>query len=122
MVHRGERRADPRSSAVANTATMEFAILGRTDRIRAQVINISRGGALVAADSPIPSAATLSLRIDKPVRTDWVDTEIVRVDAKNQIGVRFPEFCPDDLLLAGSIGIDLTHLLRGASNDSTAAN
>ena len=62
----------------------------------------------------------VSLRIEKPVRTDWADATIVRVDPNRQFGLRFNHGCPDDLLLAGTVGIDIAFMLRDGPNLTTA--
>ena len=62
----------------------------------------------------------ISLRIESPVRTDWVDATIVRLDPNRQIGLRFTRGCPDDLFLAGTVGIDLALIVRGGPNLTTA--
>ncbi len=74
----------------------------------------------MVADKPMRHAAPLSLRIESPVRTDWVDAKVVRFDPNRQIGLHFTEGCPDDFLLAGTVGIDLAFLVRECANLTTA--
>jgi hypothetical protein len=119
--HSAERRAAPRCSAVQNQSRIEFATGQDRRRIAAQLINISRDGALVATENPPPCATPISLRIESPVRTDWVDAVIVRLDHQRQVGVRFIQgCCPDDLLLAGTVGIDIAFMVRDGPNLTTA--
>lgn len=122
MSHPQERRTSPRCNVVKNRSTLEFATAQGRQSIEGRLVNISRGGALVVAGTDTPDALPISLRIDSPVRTDWVDATIVRVDSSRQIGVRFHHGCPDDLLLAGTVGIDLAFMLRGGPNLTTAGD
>jgi hypothetical protein len=115
-----ERRTSPRCGVVKNRLSIEFTAPEGRRRIGATLVNISRGGALVVADKPMLREAPLSLRIDSPVRTDWVDAKVVRFDPNREIGLHFTQGCPDDLLLAGTVGIDLAFLVRNEVNGTTA--
>jgi hypothetical protein len=86
----------------------------------ATLLNISRDGALVLAEKAMVRAVPLLIRIDSPVRTGWVDAKVVRFGSNREIAVHFPMGCPDDLLLAGMVGIDLAFLVRNTTNDTTA--
>ena len=120
MPHLAERRVWPRCDAVTNQSSMEFVTPHGRRRIEARLVNISRDGALVVAENPPAESTAISLRIESPVRTDWVDATIVRVEPNRQIGLRFTPDCPDDLLLAGTIGIDLiSMIIDPAINAST---
>jgi hypothetical protein len=115
-----ERRAAPRCSVVKNRASIEFAAPEGRRRIGGTLANISRGGALVVADKQMLRAVPLSLRIESPVRTDWVDAEVIRFDPNREIGLHFPQGCPYDLLVAGTVGIDIALLVRNHPNLTTA--
>ena len=73
----------------------------------AQLVNLSRGGALVVAESPLPCEQPVWLRIERPVKTDWARAVTVRIGRNREIALRFPAGCPDDLLVAGTIGINI---------------
>jgi PilZ domain len=118
--HLDERRVSPRCDVVKNRASIEFAAPEGRRRIGGTLVNISRGGALVVADKQMLRAVPLSLRIESPVRTDWVDANVVRFDPNREIGLHFPQGCPYDLLLAGTVGIDLAFLVRNEVNGTTA--
>jgi hypothetical protein len=118
--HPNERRASPRCDVVKNRASVQFEAPEGRRRIGATLLNISRNGALVLAEKPMLRAAPLSIRIDSPVRTDWVNAKVVRFDPNREIALHFPQGCPDDLLLAGTVGIDLAFLIRNESNGTTA--
>jgi hypothetical protein len=115
-----ERRSSPRCGVVKNRSSIEFSSPEGPRRIGATLINISRDGALVVADKPMLRAAPISLRIESPVRTDWVDANVVRFEPNCEIGLHFTRGCPDDLLLAGTVGIDLAFLVRNEANGTTA--
>jgi hypothetical protein len=115
-----ERRASPRCDVVKNRSSIEFAAPEGRRRIGGTLVNISRSGALVVADKQMLRAAPLSLRLESPVRTDWVDANVVRFDPNREIGLRFPQECPYDLLLAGTVGIDIALLVRDHPNLTTA--
>jgi PilZ domain len=115
-----ERRASPRCNAVKNRSSIEFETADGLRRFGATLVNISRHGALVATDKPVLHGVPISLRIENPVRTDWVDAIIVRVAPDPTIGLHFDQGCPDDLLLAGTVGIDLAYLVRNEINGTTA--
>jgi hypothetical protein len=117
-----DRRTSPRCNAVRNRSSIEFAGPEGRRRIGATLVNISQGGALMVADKPMLRAAPLSLRIENPVKTDWVDAQVVRFDANREIGLCFPHGCPDDLLLAGTVGIDLAFLVRNEVNGTTTCD
>jgi hypothetical protein len=107
---------------VKNQSRLQFTTPQGTPRIEARLVNISRGGALVAGAISAPHVRAVWLRIESPVKTDWVYATIVRRDQEGQIGLRFIRGCPDDLLQAGTIGIDLALLARNGPNVSTACD
>ena len=84
------------------------------------MMNISRGGALLVTETPPACHTPVWLRIESPVKTDWAEATTVRYGRNAEVGVQFPRGCPDDLLLAGTIGIDLVSMVvdpaRLASN------
>jgi len=84
------------------------------------LVNISRNGALIVAENPPPLATPTLLRIESPVKTDWADAIVVRLDQNRRIGLQFTRSCADDLLLAGTVGIDLASMIRGGAHGTTA--
>ena len=111
MSHPTERRASPRCDVVDNQLRLEFAVPDGMRRVEARLLNISRNGALIRSADVPPVEAPIWLRVERPVKTDWVHATIVRFGQNQEIGVRFPRGCPDDLLVAGTVGIDLTSML-----------
>jgi hypothetical protein len=96
---------------VENQSRLEFAVSGGRRRVEARLVNISRGGALLIADDQPPRESHVWMRIEQPVKTDWAEATTVRIGENQEIGVQFPRGCPDDLLLAGTIGIDLISMI-----------
>ena len=85
MSHPSERRFSTRCDAVKNQSRMEFTVANGTRKTEAQLLNISRGGALIVADDRPPYAAPIWLRIEIPVKTDWVEAIIVRLGQERKI-------------------------------------
>ena len=111
-----ERRTWPRCDAVKNQSRLEFAVGGGWRRIDARIVNISRDGALVVSEHLAAVEATIWLRVESPVKSDWAESTIVRLGPDREISLRFPRGCPDDLLLASTIGIDLTSMILDRSS------
>jgi PilZ domain-containing protein len=109
--HSPERRDSPRCDAVENQSRLEFAVSEGRRRVEARLVNISRGGALLVSDNRPPHEAPVWMRIESPVKTDWAEAMTVRLGQNQEIGVQFPRGCPDDLLLAGTVGIDLISMI-----------
>jgi hypothetical protein len=102
-----ERRVSSRCDAVENQSRLEFAVAGGKKRVEARLVNLSRAGALVLTDSPPPSDEPIWLRIESPVKTDWAKAMTVRIGPNREVALRFPLGCPDDLLVAGTVGINM---------------
>jgi hypothetical protein len=117
-----ERRAFPRCEAVNNQSSLEFAVPAGKRRIEARLMNISRNGALLLAQTSGPYETHTWFRLECPVKTDWVEATIVRVALDRAIALTFPMGCPDDLLLASTMGIDLTSMFSSGSFASSACD
>jgi hypothetical protein len=104
---------------VNNQSRLEFFLPAGKRRAAARLINISRDGALIAALEPPPGDEPFRMRMESPLKTDWADVVTVRVGQDHDIAIQFPGRCPDDLLLAASVGIDLSHLFRDGDRPET---
>jgi hypothetical protein len=82
-------------------------------------VNLSKHGALIVTDRPPPYDEPTWLRMEIPVRTDWAETVTVRVANNREVGLRFPVGCPDDLLLAGTVGINIVSSLFGETKSGS---
>ena len=122
MTHCLDRRSSPRCQAVANESRLEFWVPAGRLRIEARLVNISRKGALVLAENPEAHGSHVWFRLESPVTTDWVEATIVRVGRHREIALQFPLDCPDDLLLAGTMGIDMTSMFLSRSLTSSASD
>jgi PilZ domain len=114
-----ERRASPRCDAMKNQSRLEFFLPSGRRRVEARLINISRDGALIVALESPPADEPFRMRMENPLKTDWADAVTVRVGRDHDIAIRFPRRCPDDLLLAATVGIDLSHLFRDGDRPET---
>jgi hypothetical protein len=103
----------PRWVAVKNTATLEFESGTGMRRLSVRLVNISRDGALIATEGASRPQGPLWIRLDDPVKTDWIGAVAVRCDQSHRIGLRFFSPCPDDFLLAAMLGIDLGPTILG---------
>jgi hypothetical protein len=83
------------------------------------LINISRDGALIVAREPPGVDQHFRIRMESPLKTDWADAVTVRVGRDRDVAIEFPGRCPDDLLLAATVGIDLSHLFREGDRPET---
>jgi hypothetical protein len=102
-----ERRASPRCIAVKNKARLELTTPSGARNFEARLVNISRAGALVIGESLPPLAGSVRLRLESPAKTDWATAVTVRSGRIGEVALGFPRGCPDDLLMAGTIGINI---------------
>ena len=109
-----ERRISPRLDAVRkNRSRIESGSPSGPSRATAILINISREGALIVADETPQPYQTIWLRMEEPAKTDWIAAVALRCGDAGKVGLRFVDRCPDDWLLAATLGIDLGPLLLG---------
>jgi hypothetical protein len=106
-----ERRASSRLIAVKNQAHLERATARGRRKVAARLVNISRDGALLATGEASPLGEPLCVRLDSPVRTDWVAAVAVRPGRPGEVALQFARGCADDLLLAATLGIDLSPMI-----------
>jgi hypothetical protein len=108
-----ERRISPRLEAVRNRFRLEFGTPSGLRRGAAEVVDDSREGARVVAERPPALHAVTWVRMEEPVKTDRVAAVVVRLGERGEVGLRFVESCPDDVLLAATLGIDMGPTLLG---------
>jgi hypothetical protein len=84
-------------------------------------MNISPKGALIQSFEALPQDEPLWLRIDHPVKTDWIEAVPVRCDQQHGVGVVFRERCRDDFLLAAVMGLDFGWIVP-EQNGSTSGD
>jgi PilZ domain len=108
-----ERRALPRWTVVKNQSELGFATQTGNRDGENRLVNISRGGALFVFDETPPLHEPIWVRMESPVKTDWLAAVPVRVGPLREVAVSFREPCPDDFLLAAMLGIDLGPTIMG---------
>jgi len=104
---RTERRRAARDPAAPNRARLEWDDGTASHSLPARLIDIGSGGALIEAEGRPPQRGTVWLGLEEPARAGWVAARVVRSDGPNRLGVAFAGPCPDDLLLAATLGICL---------------
>ena len=106
-----ERRASPRCDTVANRSSIEFATSQGRRRIDARLVNISRDG---GSSHRIPRTSfNANLTANRKPRANRLGGRHDRSPrSKSTNRLCFTRGCPDDLLLAGTVGIDLALMVR----------
>ena len=108
-----ERRASPRCDAVKNQSRLEFSVPGGSRRVEARLINLSPDGASIVAEEPPPCGSPLWIRIESPVKTEWIKAAAVRVGQGQEFAVHFPTAMPGRLPYGGDNGPRLESHAQG---------
>ena len=108
-----ERRISPRQAAVKNRSRLEFGTAPDCRRVAATLVNISREGPGRRPGATRGLHETTWVRMESPAKTDWIAAVSVRLGDSDEVGIRFVDPCPDDLLLAAMLGIDLGPTILG---------
>jgi hypothetical protein len=109
------RRRSPREAPVGVRVRLEWDTPPESVS-EADVVDISRGGALVDVDGVVPDRGRLRLRLLGTATGRWHDAVVVRTEGV--VSRRVPVFvdpCPDDFFLAATLGISFDHLLCGSA-------
>ncbi len=106
MAEMVERRVTVRESAIKNESSLSFGSDAGVHRITASIVNISSTGALIRVTQSLALDRPLRLRIDTPVKTDWVEVIPIRLGQQNTVAIMFRERCRDDFLWAAVLGLD----------------
>jgi hypothetical protein len=75
-------------------------------RLRAILLNISSDGALVLMEEKPVLHGKLWIRLEKPMKTDWISAIPVRFDQFHEVEIRFSHPCPPAFLWAATCGND----------------
>jgi hypothetical protein len=106
------RRRSAREPAVDGRARLEWdGTAGRG--CDARIVDISRSGALLHCEGGAPSRGPVRLRPGWPASPGWLRATVVRTGGPHRLGLEFADPCPDDVLLAVTLGIGFDHLLGG---------
>jgi hypothetical protein len=111
MFNSDERRAFARGTALSNRSRLELTTADGRRTIEATLLNVSRGGALMSATETPDLHTRVLIRIESPVKTDWVAAVVVRLASLGQVALSFIEPCADDFLLAAWVALDFTLML-----------
>jgi hypothetical protein len=113
-----DRRASPRHPAVANRVRLEWWEGPELRHSWSRLLDVSHGGASLAAAAPLPADRPILLRLEEPVGSDWISASLVRQGGDGRAGVAFRRPCPF-FVDAATLGIDFGDLL-GAYGDRGA--
>lgn len=96
-------RTNPRRKSSIR-ARLSWRHAGKPREVPARLINISRAGAALIANTPPPEAAAVLVRLMGVEPTPWIEADVLGVEpdarGRNRVRVRFREFCPDYFLKA----------------------
>ena len=100
MVLAIERRTSPRTAPGA--LGDDLLILDRKKMmVRAKLLDISAGGALLRFDGVIANGRSFSILLHDVPELGWIEVEVVRSDRPREVGVRFvSSFSPEFLQAA----------------------
>jgi hypothetical protein len=122
MFNADERRAFARGTALSNRSRLELTTADGRRRIEASLLNVSRGGTLMSATETPDLHTPVLIRIESPVKTDWVAAVVVRLASLGQVALSFIEPCADDFLLAAWVGLDFTLMLGSPGETWSSGN
>jgi PilZ domain len=114
-----ERRQSLREKAIENEATLNIGMDGGRRRVSARIIDISPKGALIRVIQKLPLDMPLWLRVEKPVKTDWIEAIPVRLGEQHTVGIVFRECCRDDFLWATVLGLDFRWVVTAQTGSSS---
>ena len=102
-----ERRVHARQVVVPNRASLDWGSTTTDGGRDARMLDISRGGASLESREVPPAGQPVWLRLEHPAATPWVNATVVRREGRSRVGVQFESGCPEELMLAATLGISL---------------
>jgi hypothetical protein len=78
---------------VDNRVAVYIAHDGRSGLAKARLINISRTCALMYMHDKVAPNATIYLRLEYPIKTNWIKGQVIRRRRGGQVGVQFRRPC-----------------------------
>lgn len=103
-----DRRQHPRHVALTNRADLIWDEKSTDEgKDQARILDISWGGAALEAREVPPAGELVWIRLSTPATTPWVSATVLHRDGDKSMGVRFPDGCPEELMLAATLGIAL---------------
>jgi hypothetical protein len=106
-----DRRHFSRFPALGNRTCLEW--WEGTERHKAvgNLLNVSRGGALIETEAMLPDSHPLWMRIEEPAHSGWIGARLVRRQTDLLAAIAFHHPCPFDFLESARLGISLDHLM-----------
>ena len=117
-----ERRRSPRLQTLPNQAVLEWRDRSQTRSSGGNILNISDHGALVFSDSFPQLGENVLIRLERPIRSDWTGSIVVRHDQQKEVALDFILGCPYDLELAATLGIDIISSVLGRAASDRFSN
>jgi hypothetical protein len=89
-----ERRRIPRRPVADNLAYVEWTEGSEFHVARVRLLDVSNGGARIAANRRIPLNGQVWVRLEQPTPTNWVSARVVWVGENLGAGLQFCSYCP----------------------------
>jgi len=89
MILATERRSSPRHPAVNNRVVVHIRDDRESRLVMATLINVSRTGALLSMSEKVARNATVHIRLEYPIATDWIRGQVIRRTRAGHVGVLF---------------------------------
>jgi hypothetical protein len=99
------RRTAARHPARLSIGRLEWAEAGDFRSARFRLRDVSRTGAGLVAEAPLPLNRPVWIRLEEPVSTDWLAARVTRQGVQLEAGVLFSGPCPFEFLAAATMGI-----------------
>jgi hypothetical protein len=106
MALAAERRSSPRFPSVENRVAVHITQDGQSRLARASLINISRTGALLYMSDKVTPHGTIYIRLEYPIKTNWIKGQVIRRKRGGQVGVQFRRPCDRTFFWAATRGED----------------
>jgi hypothetical protein len=99
-----ERRASTRHATAADETYVQIMDWTGKRLMRARLLDISTGGALILTDSFVATSQKLRVRLESAPETGWIDAEAVHFGRPQVVGIRFSSPCRPELVLEARRG------------------
>ena len=106
MIVTTERRSCPRFPTVENRVAVVITQDGQSRLARASLINISRTGALLYMHDKVAPNAIVYMRLEYPIKTNWIKGQVIRRRRGGQVGIQFRRPCDCTFLWIATRGED----------------
>jgi hypothetical protein len=124
MVGLRDRRSSKRHPVVENGARMRWREGREIRESPAQLMDITRGGALLIAYSPPPLFQVVEFRLERPTETGWVGGFVARRDDVGRVGVVLHHLIPPyfyEIAISGKLARGFYRIARRPISGRSAA-